>query len=100
LWLEKACRLLAAAVSDRQQPIKEGAVLLECNPEIFRRNIITVAPLFFEVCTLRDKTFLDLFKRSNDETVRILNCFARPVDEIRLNGIPPRAKLLYLLFRD
>src|SRR5262245_23874583 len=74
--------------------------MLECNTEVFCRNIVTVAPLFLEVRTLHDKTFLDLFKRSNDETVRVFDGFARLVDEICLNAIPLRPKLLDLLFLD
>src|SRR5262245_11922212 len=88
------------AVSDRHQAIKEGTVMLECNPEIFGRNIVTVAPLFFEVCTLYNKTLLDLFKRFNDEVVCILNGFVRLIDEICLDAPPLRAKRFRLPFRD
>src|SRR5215813_13332021 len=74
--------------------------MLKCNPQVFCRNIVAVAPLLLEVRSLQDKTFLNLFKRSSDETVRIFDSFARLVDEICLNAVPLRAKLLDLLFRD
>ena len=73
--------------------------MLQADAQILRGDLVSPAPLLFEVRTLSRETFLDLLDSGSHELIRLFNRFARLVDEAGLNGGPSTAKVLHLIRR-
>src|SRR5689334_7392199 len=71
-----------------QQPIEERAVALECEPQVLSRDVITSAPLLFELAALLCKHPGEALHHLGHQTIRLLDGGAGFVDETGLDLDP------------
>jgi hypothetical protein len=85
---------------DRKQSLEERTVALQGDPQIFGRDVVTAIPLVFEIGALFREDLGEAFHGSGDQSIRLLDGFARLVNEAGLDFVPTGMKSLSLVARE
>ena len=86
--------------SDGKQTLKERAVALQRDAEVFGRDIVSAIPLLLEFGTLLGKNFGQAFHGCGDQAVRLLYGSTGLIDESGLNAGPTGSQLLQFVIRE
>src|SRR5262249_8875984 len=74
----------------------ELSIVLQRDSQIFCRDLVVKLPVFFQICTIREESFLDLFDGIGHERIRVFDSLPWLIDEVGLDGCPLRSELLPL----
>src|ERR1700730_7306598 len=84
---------------DRKQSLEERTVALQGYTQVFCRDVVTAIPLVFEIGSLFREDLGEALHSRGNQSIRLLNGFARLVDEAGLDFVPTGMKSLGLISR-
>src|ERR1700761_7696186 len=83
-----------------QEASEESAVALQCDAQVFGRDVVSALPLLFERCTFGGEALGELLHRGGHQLVGLLDRAAWLIDKLRLDVVPARAHLGDPVFRE
>src|ERR1700736_1941046 len=81
----------------RKKPVEEGAIAPEREPEVLRRHVGAVCPLFFKPTALVSECSGELLDHFGDQLVSLGERVPRLVPQAPLNVVPTTSILVGLL---
>jgi hypothetical protein len=79
--------------------MEERTVALQGDAQVFGGDVVATIPLMFEIGALFREDLREALHGRGDQSIRLLNGFARLVDEAGLEFVPTDMKRLGLITR-